>query len=590
MTALLRLFSFPLLTKELTETAARRRTYVLRVVYGVLLFVFFAAMAPRRLWRGSYDPLSIMGLGHQMFEIILALQFAGIGLFLPAMMCGRITEEKERDSLPLLFLTDLSPWSIVLQKYLGGLVPMLSFLLLAAPLAAIAYAFGGVETEALATGLYMLLLAALQVGALALLCSAWCRTTVSALVSTYLLGAAFYLGPLLLSEIMRSATRSSWGISEEEACLHIPPALLWSGGSTQFSDVFLHSILILVSIAVFLLLARVFLVRRAFLPPSSFFLRLFRRLDGLMQRANRLTGHVLLVRETRSLPDDEPIAWREMSRRALGKVHYLVRILVVIEVPIVALCALAALEDTSYRRQSEMLSIIAAITGTLAVLALSVQAANTIVSERVQQTLEVLLTTPLSAREIVAQKARVLRRFMLVLAIPLLTIFGAECYMEWDMTAADPNRTDYARLDSPAVYIVCVLLTVGLLLPLVSWLSLWIGLKMRTRFKAILTALAVVVGWCAGPLIGAVFLQSSGLFYNETNRLLTGALLMLSPLTVPAFNEESSLHRFLPFDSYHHNAPGVAWLVLGVYFAFYGALLLLFRHLALARADRYLRR
>ena len=41
----------------------------------------------------------------------------------------------------LLLLTELRPWQIVLQKYAGGLVPMLTFLMLGMPLAAIAYAF-----------------------------------------------------------------------------------------------------------------------------------------------------------------------------------------------------------------------------------------------------------------------------------------------------------------------------------------------------------------------------------------------------------------------------------------------------------------
>ena len=586
------LFSFPLLAKELTEAAARRRTYVLRVVYGVVLFAVFAAMAPRWLWRGAYDPLSVMGAGREMFESILLLQFVGIALFLPAMMCGRIAEEKERDSLVLLFLTDLRPWSIILQKYLGGLVPMLSFLLLAMPLAAIAYAFGGVTTSTLATGLYALLLACLQVGALALMCSAWCRTTVSALLSTYLLGVVFYLGPLLLLALFRIFTRLNLGPGpSDEFYLHIPPALLqFSGrgiGGTLFANIIpmlMNSIPILISIAVFLLLARVFLVRRAFVPPSSFFLRLFRRLDGVMHRANRITGHRMLLRETRSLPDDDPIAWREMTRKALGKVHYLVRILTAIELPIIVLCALASLEGNSFRGQIEMLSVVAAITGTLAVLALSVQAANTIVSERVQQTLEVLLTTPLTAREIVAQKARVLRRFMLVLAVPLLTIFGSECYLEWDMVSHVGTK------DSAAVYIVCALLTVGIFLPLTSWLSLWIGLKMRTRFKAILTALAVIVAWCVVPVMAVFFMENGSLFDGKTRAILAFALAMLSPLAVPFFNEQSDLHNFPPFDSWNPNMPGSAWLVLAMNFTFYATLLVIFRHLALSRADRYLRR
>ena len=593
MTALLRLFSFPLLAKELTEAAARRRTYVLRVVYGVALFAVFAAMAPRWLWRGTYDPLSVMGAGGGMFESILLLQFIGIALFLPAMMCGRIAEEKERDSLVLLFLTDLRPWSIVLQKYLGGLVPMLSFLLLAMPLAAIAYAFGGVTTSTLATGLYALLLACLQVGALALMCSAWCRTTVSALLSTYLLGVVFYLGPLLLLALFRIVTRLNLGPGPSDAFyLHVPPALVWVSGrgivGTMFVNVIpmlLNSIPILISIALFLLLARVFLVRRAFLPPSHFFLRLFRRLDGVMHRANRITGHRMLLRETRSLPDDDPIAWREMTRKALGKVHYLVRILTAIELPVIFLCAIASFETDEFRGQNPMLSVLAALTGTLAVLALSVQAANTIVSERVQQTLEVLLTTPLTAREIVAQKARVLRRFMLVLAVPLVTIFGSECYLEWGITPGSGEAKD-----GPLIYIVCVLLTVGIFLPLTSWLSLWIGLKMRTRFKAILTALAVIVAWCVVPVIGVIFLQSVRGFDEPPGVLIKGVLLALSPVGVPAINEESDLHNFPPFDAWHSNMPGTAWLVLAVNFTFYAALLLLFRHLALSRADRYLRR
>jgi hypothetical protein len=346
-----------------------------------------------------------------------------------------------------------------------------------------------------------------------------------------------------------------------------------------------RSIPILISITFFLTLARVFLVRRAFVPASSFFLRLFRRLDGVMQRANRLTGHRMLLREKSSLPEDEPIAWREMTHKALGKVHYLVRILVVIELPILILCGFASTND--YNGQSELLSAAAAIVGTLAVLALSVQAANTIVSERVQQTLEVLLTTPLTAREIVAQKARVLRRFMLVLAVPLLTIFGSEWYIEWG--ASTRRRSN----DGPAVYLVCALLTVGILLPLVSWLSLWIGLKMRTRFKAILTALAVVVAWCVVPFIAGVFLDGlrySGSDFSNLRKGIGAALMLLSPLTVPGLNESANLWN-LPFVSLWQGGKSAAiWLLIAVNFTFYAAMLFLFRHLALSRADRYLRR
>ena len=42
------------------------------------------------------------------------------------MMASAISQEKERDTLGLLFLTDLTPWELTLQKYIGRLIPMLT--------------------------------------------------------------------------------------------------------------------------------------------------------------------------------------------------------------------------------------------------------------------------------------------------------------------------------------------------------------------------------------------------------------------------------------------------------------------------------
>ncbi|MDQ3623295.1 MAG: ABC transporter permease [Verrucomicrobiota bacterium] len=574
----------PLLNKELTEAAARRRTYVMRVVYAVLLYALFGLFAPRWLWHGNANALHAMGAGAQILENVLLLQFFGVALFQPALMCGRITQEKERDSLVLLFLTELRPWQIVLQKYLGGLVPMLSFLLLSMPLAAIAYAFGGVSTEELAMRIYMLLLACLQLGALALMLSAWCRSTVAAFIGTYFLATFLYVGLPVGIEFLGSQhliAPSSWrAISQLNPLnLDIYRFRLVRGSPTVVTA----SIPILISIAVFLIAARVFLVRRAFVPPSNFFLRVFPRLDVFMQRANRRAGNVMLIREARSLPGEDPVAWREMTRNALGKVHYLIRILVCIEIPVVFLCMLSVAEPPGYLKNCVGLSVLAALAGALAVLALSVQAANAFVAERVNQTIEVLLTTPLSAREIVAQKARVLRRFMIVLATPLATVFGFELYIEHELSGWK------GRADQPLLlYVTCSALALLVYLPLVSWLSLWIGLKMRTRFKAIITAVAVIVAWCTVPWVAIEgadhwnqrervrFSPPHGSFYYDPAECLT----LLSPLTAVWANE-------LPYPG---NSSVYSWLPMIANFAFYAVCLALFRWLALARADRYLRR
>ena len=88
----------PLLAKELTEQSARRRTYVIRVVYAVALYGFTLWTFWNQLGSWNSNSFAILGRGRELFEAIAGLQFAGLYLFLPAMTCGVLTSEKERPS------------------------------------------------------------------------------------------------------------------------------------------------------------------------------------------------------------------------------------------------------------------------------------------------------------------------------------------------------------------------------------------------------------------------------------------------------------------------------------------------------------
>jgi ABC-type transport system involved in multi-copper enzyme maturation permease subunit len=613
-----RFFSFPLLAKELTEAAARRRTYVARVLYAVLLYALFATFMPRWLWQPGTSPLQAMGAGRQLFQQLIMLQAAGIALFLPALMCGRIAQEKERDSLVLLLLTELRPWQIVLQKYAGGLVPMLTFLLLGMPLAAIAYAFGGVTDATLFGQLAALVVTALQVGAIALFCSAWCRTTVSAFLATYFIGAAFYAGPpllfLILKEVFYSAALVrgiNWWQYDDYFFLHIPFAVVdlagvsRSGGTFNALRLAKYAMPSLLSIPLFLTFARVALVRRAFAPPSHFFLKIFRRIDGWMKRSNHIVGNVMLIRERENLPGDQPIYWRETARRALGKVNYLVRMLVVVQIPVVFLCGF--LGSVGYGGQCEELSVVAAFLVAMATIGLSVQAANTIVSERVHQTLEVLLTTPLSGHDIVRQKARALNRLAWVAAVPLLTVFGTELWIEAGMGPLSWGSSMLYRGDGWLAYAVCAVSLVAIYLPMIIWLSLWIGLRVRTRFRAIVTALVTLVLWVALPIVAVEAVES----FRGSSTPAVNAIALLSPYTVGMLNEETHLRDF-PFEDervystsmlrqFPDNFPPLdplalwwrmlsPWPLIVLNAVLYGTITLLIRRHALANADRWLRR
>src|SRR5579872_4529048 len=143
MPRILASMGLPLLAKELAEQSARKRTYIVRVVYAALLFLSAFLFFFDILRSGSSSPLAVLGKGRQMFDVLVLLQFAGVYLFMPAMTCGVLTLEKERASLPLLFLTRLGPGTILVEKLMSRLIPMLGFLMLSFPLLAFAYSLGG---------------------------------------------------------------------------------------------------------------------------------------------------------------------------------------------------------------------------------------------------------------------------------------------------------------------------------------------------------------------------------------------------------------------------------------------------------------
>jgi ABC-type transport system involved in multi-copper enzyme maturation permease subunit len=186
----------PLLAKDLTERAARPRTYVVRALFGLVLVGWFA-WSMRSFVRAegggtAQAGMAMMGAGRDLFATLTKAICVALLIVQPALMAPAFTHEKERGTLALLLLTPQHPWKLVLEKYLAGLLPVATLLLFGLPLGAVAYAYGGVTPAVLAAAGLVLLVTWLQAGAAALLCSAWCRTTPAAILTSYALLGIFY--------------------------------------------------------------------------------------------------------------------------------------------------------------------------------------------------------------------------------------------------------------------------------------------------------------------------------------------------------------------------------------------------------------
>src|ERR1700685_4339301 len=190
-------FGLPLLMRELGDQSSRARHYVLRTAFaGVLLLLGFLYLSDLSETSVSPGGFVTLGNGPALFDRVVYLEGLGIVLFLPAMTCGAIAGEKERNTLTVLLTTRLGPLTIVLEKLASRLVLIWTLLLLSLPLLAFAYALGGLGLDHMLNEMLWLVAISVLIATLSLMCSAWCGSTVSAFFMTYSLGIAFWVGGL----------------------------------------------------------------------------------------------------------------------------------------------------------------------------------------------------------------------------------------------------------------------------------------------------------------------------------------------------------------------------------------------------------
>lgn len=615
-------FSLPLLMKELIEQSARRRLFIVRVCYAVLLFTIATAFILPEVYRQPLTPVARLGIGMLALNMMVMLQFTGIMLFLPAMACGVITTEKERSTLPLLFLTRLGPWTIILEKFCSRTAPMLSLLLISLPLLAFTYSLGGINTFDLISGVWWLTLSVVQVTAFAVLASAWCRSTVSAFLTTYAFIFLVCFGPLTINSLFLNQglsdgysdlgqTYLKWLLGPEAhifgqyaVVLFLPVGIFeiltlhgainripWGG-----FILFLSGIPTLISAIGALVLARMCLVQRAFLPPKNPLLNLFKLLDRVLVQANsRYTRGIVLVRESHTLPEFQPVAWRETAKRSLGQFRYLVRIFILLELPVLSFAVMGAADRAGMSSSTASVSLLLGLIWGIVILIVCTSAATAFSQERGRQTLDVLLTTPLSSRQIILEKLSGVKRLILACAVPLGTCIAFQTWWRAQLSPLADHDSNYALSQTNGYrtqyylwheYLIGSVLCVVIYLHLVAWLALWLGIRTASPSRAIMSSLATVVAWCAIPPLAL------GAFFNFVLRFDTveaqlrasyqGIMLALlsSPLMLTYVSETGGV-RWL------HPMPYMAVIVNTL---IYGSLWLVIRWHVLRRADQYLGR
>ena len=538
-----------------------------------------------------------------MFRQLVEFQCWGIFLFQPALMAGVLTYEKERESFSLLLLTGMSPMKILFEKYLAGLFPMATLLLLALPLGAISMGYGGVSPQLIASAACVVLSAWLQVGAFSLLCSAWCRTTVGAMLTAYLGAGLAFLAPaigyslavryVLWGADLRGLEVPDWlwshwppevfarvlAFQETVASAGEPdPSALWARLLVETARLCAPAI---ISAVVCLLLARVFMVRRA-LAGGTHERRPARTTRTAVRAPAKFTRwlHSLWPKHT-NLPQDDPIAWRESGRSLLGRRGRFFQLTLMAAGLTLAL-SLFLLGMYPRTAGPERLHHLAILLGVTMVLALTVRSIGALLSEHANQTLDILLTTPLGAKEIIREKVRALNRYWLLLALPLGIVFALEGWSEYQYVRPETMWRDLGH------YWICDALVLLVYPPLIIWVSLLLALWLRVRTRAIVGALMVFALWFIAPL---TILSLSWPTWRSTQMGLW--LSLLSPLGILDANEGGRLAHFSRNPQRHGRwilSWDEPWVPIVYNFVVYALLLIAARWICLRMAEPWLHR
>jgi ABC-type transport system involved in multi-copper enzyme maturation permease subunit len=158
------------------------------VLLGGLGWAIFAAISNN---AAGFGLSSGSNYGQILFTFLILFQVALLAFITPALTAGAISGERERQTIDLLFVTRIPPFSIIWGKLLSSMSFVVLLLLLSIPIFSLVFMFGGIELDQVVDAFLVTGVTALTLGLLGIAFSTLFRRTLAATVASY--GAAFVL-------------------------------------------------------------------------------------------------------------------------------------------------------------------------------------------------------------------------------------------------------------------------------------------------------------------------------------------------------------------------------------------------------------
>lgn len=167
----------PVFWHDLVRVARRQRVTTWRIAYAGLLLVavlilYVDQLPTVDLFHGGsvQNHEQMAGFANAFFAAFIAVQFAAVILFTPALAANAIAEERSRNTLMFLFTTHLSNREIIAGKLLTRLMQIGLLVLTGLPVLALMQFFGGIDPNLVLASFAAVMLTGISLGCLGLVC------------------------------------------------------------------------------------------------------------------------------------------------------------------------------------------------------------------------------------------------------------------------------------------------------------------------------------------------------------------------------------------------------------------------------------
>ncbi len=192
----------PIVSKEYRSRMRTWRSPLAMTLYILLLgglgWAVFSSLASAA--QNGFGGQSA-NYGQQLFLWLILFQALLLTFIVPALTAGAISGERERQTIDLLFVTRIPPFSIIWGKLLASMSFVFILLLLSVPIFSLVFLFGGIEVDQVLTAFLVCAMTALTLGVLGILFSTVTRRTLPSTVAAYVGAFLVVAGSLLWGQL-----------------------------------------------------------------------------------------------------------------------------------------------------------------------------------------------------------------------------------------------------------------------------------------------------------------------------------------------------------------------------------------------------